>query len=120
MTAVYVAGKMSDPDPLQFLRNIAALQAWTARLRELGYAPFPVADDFADIMLTDDRVTVNDVKAASLVWLARADCVFVTPHYEQSSGVAAEIAEAKRLNIPVYYTLDAMAEGQRRREGRSP
>ena len=107
MKAVYVAGKMSDSNPLQFLRNLNALQDWTAHIRELGYAPFPVADDYADIMRTQG-VTVEMVKEASIVWLRRADCVFVTPEWETSSGTLAEIDEALRLGIPVFYDMEAM------------
>jgi len=127
MLAVYVAGKMSDANSLEFLRNLDRMQAWTAMLRELGFAPFPVADDFADIMRTRDT-TVEMVKEASMVWLRKADTVFVTPNWETSAGVKAEIAEAQRLDIPVFYAdengLEAMlawAEcgmGERERGGK--
>jgi len=110
MLAVYPAGKMSSHDPLQFLRNLNALQHWTARLRELGYAPFPVADDYADIMRTTKDVTVEQIKEASLVWMRRADCVFVTPKWGASQGVKDEIAEADKLSIPVFFDLDALNE----------
>jgi hypothetical protein len=107
MIAVYVAGKMSSTNPLEFLRNLNALQDWTAHVRELGYAPFPVADDFADIMRTKD-VTVEQVKEASIVWLRRADCMLVTPGWEQSPGTHAEIAEARRCGIPVFFDIEEM------------
>ena len=115
MWAVYVAGKMSDPDPLKFLRNLDELQTWTARVRELGYAPFPVADDFADIMRTRD-VSVAAVKEASMVWLRRSDVVFVTPGWENSTGTKAEIEEAERCGIPVVFSIEALGEWKRREE----
>ena len=114
MIAVYPAGKLSDADPIRFLRNINALQEWTAHLRELGYAPFPVGDDCADIMRTHD-VSMSAIKEASLTWLRRADCVFVTPEWETSQGVRDEIAEAERLKIPVFYDVEAMGRWARER-----
>ena len=111
MIAVYVAGKLSSKNCLKFLRNINTLQEWTARVRELGFAPFPVADDFHDIMRTTD-VTMEDVKESSMVWLRRADCVFVTPDWESSPGTHAEIAEAEKCGIPVFYSIEAMCEWQ--------
>ena len=105
---VYVAGKMSSENPLQFLRNLNSLQIWTARIRDLGFAPFPVADDYADIMRTTN-VTIPQIKAASIAWLKRSDCMFVTPDWEGSPGVAAEIAVADASQIPVFYELDEMA-----------
>ena len=115
MIAVYMAGKMSDPNPCRFLRNLNALQDWTARLRELGYAPFPVGGDYTDIMRTTD-VSIGQVKEASIVWLRRADCVFVTPGWETSDGTKAEIEEAQRCRIPVFFDLETMAAGMRQRE----
>ena len=105
MKCVYIAGKLSSPDPLRFLRNINRLQEWTARAREFGLAPFPVADDFADIMRTDG-VTMEMVKEASMAWLRRSDCVFVTPDWESSQGTRDEIEEAVGLGIPVFYGLE--------------
>ena len=116
MIAVYVAGKMSDSNPLQFLWNLNTLQEHTARVRELGYAPFPVADDYADIMRCRD-LAMESIKEASMVWLRRSDCIYVTPDWEQSGGTRAEIAEAEKLGIPVFYDLEALAVFRRQKEG---
>jgi len=107
MMRVYVAGKMGSTDPLEFLRNLNTLQEWTARVRELGFAPFPVADDYADIMRTTG-VSMQMVKEASLAWLRVADCMFVTPDWEHSMGTRQEIGEAVRCNIPIFYELEEM------------
>ena len=104
MLRVYVAGKMSDTNPVEFLRNLDRLQAWTAKVRDIGCAPFPVADDYADIMRTR-HIGMEHIKDASMEWLRCADVVFVTPHWESSAGTMAEILEAKRLGIPVVYDL---------------
>lgn len=105
MVCVYIAGKMSSTDPIEFLRNLDRLQTATAELRDMGFAPFPVADDFADIMRTR-TVNMAGIKAAGLAWLRRADCVFVTPNWRDSEGTIAEIMEAGAAGIPVFFNLN--------------
>jgi len=104
MLCAYVAGKMTDSNPVEFLRNLNALQEWTAKVRDFGMAPFPVADDFADIMRTKET-TIPQIKEASMEWLRRADVVFATPGYESSPGTVEEIRVARELGIPVVFDL---------------
>jgi hypothetical protein len=115
MLKVYVAGRMSSPNCVEFLRNINKLQEWTAEVRDLGMAPFPVADDLADIMRTS-LVTMEGIKQASLAWLRVADCLFLTPGWQRSPGSVAERDEALRCGIPVFEDvadLQAYAKGVR-------
>jgi len=109
MIAVYIAGKMSAPNPIQFLRNLNAMQEWTAKIRDLGYAPFPVADDYADIMRTK-TVGLYEIQEASLTWLRRADVMFVCPGYAGSTGTAKEISEANNLGIMITYTIGQLEQ----------
>lgn len=115
MICVYVAGKMSDTNPIEFLRNLDRLQSVTADLRDMGFAPFPVADDFADIMRTR-RVDMAGIKAASIAWLLRADCMYVAPGWESSAGTADEIQAATAHGIPVFFDVGKLWAFRERKE----
>ena len=110
MKAIYPAGPISSGDLIQFLRNINAGNVWTARLAELGFAPFPVFSDCLYLMNTRPGFTVQDIKDISLEWLRRSDAVAVIPGcaYLTSPGTMQEIAEAKQLGIPVFYTAEEL------------
>ncbi len=42
--------------------------------------------------------------------LKRCDAVLMTPDYERSSGARAERDEALRVGLPVFYTIETLAE----------
>ena len=113
MICVYPAGKIQGDSLLESLRNINAGIEWTATLRKLGYAPFPVFEDFMDIMRTDPGIDIELVYAASLAWLQRADCMFVTPGWETSYDTKQEIAHCEKHGVPVFYTLEELARFRR-------
>jgi len=105
MITVYPAGPIQGKDLLTALRNINAGMDWTAKLREMGFAPFPVFCDYADIMRTKD-VPMEGSKGVyemSLAWMRKADCVFMLPGWEYSRGARAERLQAQALRIPVHY-----------------
>ena len=108
MIAVYIAGAIQGENIIETLHNINHGVEWTARLRQLGYSPFPVFEDFMDIMRAD--VTIEQVYEASIVWLKRADVMFVVPGYERSQGTQAEIDVARESGIPVFFDLERLAD----------
>jgi hypothetical protein len=116
MIKVYVAGKYSDDNVLGVLDNIARGIQLCKDLFLMGYAPFcPWFDhQFVLQMNESDRgsLTVKKFHDYSMAWLEVSDCVLVIPRrIETSKGVQSEIARAKELNIPVYYSVEEMKRG---------
>jgi len=70
-----------------------------------GYAPFCPFLDF-HFRLMDPGVTRKMYQEFGLAWIEVSDAVLVLDGWENSSGTKAEIARAKELGVPVYYTLD--------------
>jgi hypothetical protein len=109
---VYVAGAISDPNPIKVLHRLGKGIAMGKELLMLGFAPFvPHMDILMHLMAHDDRLT--DVKLwydYSLEWLKVADAVFVLEGSEKSKGTQQEIKTAKELWIPVFYDIDKLIE----------
>lgn len=108
---VYCAGAIS-PYPsehpvLGFLGNIkrgirASLDVFLA-----GYVPFSPFLDFQYWFYLRDgeNITEKMIKDLSMAWLEVSDAVLVLPKWKKSGGTKAEIARAKELGIPVFYSL---------------
>jgi hypothetical protein len=47
---------------------------------------------------------------AMLVLMRRCDALYMLPRYERSNGSMAELTEALRLEIPVFYHLTELKE----------
>lgn len=45
-----------------------------------------------------------------MAWLRKSDAVFVLPGWMESAGTLAEIKEANRLGIPVFFEIDDLME----------
>jgi nucleoside 2-deoxyribosyltransferase len=103
---VYLAGPMRHrPD-----FNFPAFRAATSVLRSIGYEVWsPHEDDEANGFTGDGHTGQEDVTditreglAADLAYIARdAEMVVVLPGWEDSLGVAAEMATARAVGIPV-------------------
>jgi hypothetical protein len=112
MKRIYVAGAYSDDNVLGVLRNIGRGEHFAAKLFMEGFAPFtPWHDKEFVISNWDKEFTVPMFYDYSMEWLRVSDAVFVIPNHEMlkdwedSKGTLLEIAEAKKLAIPVFYTI---------------
>lgn len=119
MKRVYVAGKYSDDNVLSVLGNIGRGIKLCKDLFLMGYAPFcPWLDHQYVLHMTDEErksLTVSMFHDYSLQWLDVSDCVLVIPdRIETSRGVQNEIARAKELNIPVFYSMEEMYDYEHR------
>jgi len=104
MTRVYIAGPYSSADTMTVLENIGKGIRVAADLLLLGFAPFcPWLDCL--IVIHGRSLSISDMKAYSMAWLERSDCVLVLSGWENSEGTKAEIARAQELEIPVYYNM---------------
>ena len=116
MKRVYVAGAYSSNNVLGVFDNIREGMRWSTKVLLAGYAPFcPWVDFHFQLMLREDdrRLTVQDYYEYSLAWLRVCDVLFVTPGWETSGGTKAEIAEARRLGIPVVFAMDEIDQAGR-------
>jgi nucleoside 2-deoxyribosyltransferase len=117
---IYLAGPMRGI--LEF--NFPAFADATATLRNLGLEVFSPAERDLDIgfdptgMTGDEDLAeygfdLSEALGADLHWITtHADAVIVLPGWERSSGVAAEMATAKALGIPVYLIGDFIRAGR--------
>ena len=114
---VYVAGPLSDSPP-EYLANVARMSRAARRLARLGFVPINPAADLVEGLVDQWVLSVEDYQARSMSLLrllaGRRGCLYVTGRVHddgrESAGVAAEIAEAKRLGIPVVESQAALDE----------
>ena len=117
---VYLAGPMRKI--AQF--NFPAFDAGAATLRALGHKVFNPADRDRDLAGFDPTkltghedlaamgFSLRDALAADTEYIAKhADAVALLPGWEKSSGVAAEVALAHALGLPVGELVDFTKAG---------
>lgn len=104
MIRVYIAGAISNENPLVFLDNIGRGIRMGNLLIQEGFAPFNPMLDF-QYRIEDPRITREQYHQISASWLLVAEAVLVLPGSEESKGVEAEIAIAEHAGIPVFYSL---------------
>lgn len=101
---VYVAGPYSADNVLGVLSNIRKGNTVAYELLQMGFAPFsPWLDHLFVFMDSTNDLTVNDFYEYSLEWMRVSDVIFVQGEWANSKGTKAEIEEAERLGIPVFY-----------------
>jgi len=112
---VYVAGAYSDNNVIGVLKNIGRGEEIASKLFLKRYAPFtPWHDKDYVIKHWREDMTIDMFYNYSMAWLHCSDCILIVPNvkglkdWEQSSGTIAEIEEAKKNNIPVFYTIEDM------------
>lgn len=101
---VYIAGPYTRPDPCA--NTHAAMRMWDL-LYEKGYAPF--CPHWSHFQHTCMPRHYSDWLAFDLEWLRVCDAVLRLPG--ESSGADEEVAEAKRLGIPVFHTVEELISG---------
>jgi hypothetical protein len=57
-------------------------------------------------------LSIDDYYNYSMAWLRASEAVYVCNYREDSKGTKAEIEEAKRLGIPVYFTLKDLVDAE--------
>lgn len=107
LPVVYVAGPYRAPTEWGVFQNIRSAEHFALAIWKLGAAvicPHKNTEMFGGA--AEDSVWLEGDKAI----LARCDAVFCTPNWRSSSGATAEVELANTLNIPVYESLDSLAE----------
>ena len=112
MIRVYVAGPYSASNVITVLDNIRNGMQLSKDVFLAGFAPFcPWLDYHFTLQLREgEKLTVEDYYQYSTSWLEASHAVLVLPNWEGSNGTKAEMARARELNIPIFYTLEALVE----------
>jgi len=112
MKKIYVAGAYSDDNVLGVLKNIGRGEEYASKLFQLGFAPFtPWHDKDFVIKHWREEFSVPMFYGYSMEWLRCSDAVFIVPNcdgmkkWQDSTGTLAEIKEAEKNGILVFYEL---------------
>ena len=102
---VYLAGPMSIC-PKDF--NFPAFEKATAFLRAQGFEVFSPAEEdmrtYGSLEGTRANANYRDCLRKDLNWiLDHAEAIYILPGWETSKGVAAEMALAKALKLPIVF-----------------
>jgi hypothetical protein len=76
----------------------------STKLLQAGHAVFCVWLDFQFGLMWD--IPLKTYQANSMEWLKVSDAILLVPGWEKSKGVAAEMEEARKLDIPVFESLE--------------
>ena len=104
MKRIYVAGKYSSSNTIEFLNNIHDGIRASANILKQGHACFCPWLDY-QFQFFDKTLAVEDYQRYSMAWLEVSDEIYVLPNSENSKGTQAEIKRATELGIPVTYVL---------------
>lgn len=110
---LYIAGAMSSPNPVTFLENLRDGQRLSTRALLAGHAVFSPFIDFQLFFQTreDEEITADMIKNSSMAWLRVSEAVLLVDGWKHSIGTKAELAEARRLGIPIYESLLGLEKG---------
>jgi hypothetical protein len=99
---IYIAHKYTEPSPYLVQRHIDRARLYAQEVAIMGGMPITpglVSGNFDGIQ---DYQWWCD---AYIQLMRRCDAVFMTPGWEKSNGATAELTEALRLGMPVFYHL---------------
>ena len=107
---IYVAGAMSDPKPINFLKNLARGIKASVDVLRAGYAVFSPFIDFQFFLNLRDGedITLDMIQESSLAWLICSDAMLVLPNFAKSEGTLREIEFARSFHVPIYYDLETL------------
>lgn len=110
----YIAGPYRADCALKTSRNVSRAEQMGKRLALQRPGWFPVIPH-KNTELWDFDGGLRNIQpeyylSGTLEVMRRCDAVLVLPDYRRSSGTIAEIAEAERLDIPVYYSVESVPE----------
>ena len=105
MKRIYVAGRYSADNVITALENIRRGIRAAAELIMQGNAVFcPWIDHSYWLTLKEgEEITLEQIQAQSLNWLAVCDEMYVLKGWENSRGTLLEMEYAKSHNIPIRF-----------------
>ena len=107
MRLIYIAGPYRAPSEWALVQNIRRAEALALQVWKLGAACICPHKNTALLGgCCDDSVWLE----GDLEMLRRCDAVVCTDDWQRSEGARNEVIEAKRLGIPVFETIEALAQ----------
>lgn len=110
MIIVYVAGPFRGPTPWDVAQNVMRAKALGLEVARAGFMPLI---PHANTDLFDGQLTDQFWIDGTLALMRRCDAVVLVEGWERSNGTLGEIAEAKRLGIPVCHSVDELLDWAR-------
>ena len=104
----YVAGPYSAPQIITSLDHMRVGMQVCYDLLKKGFSPFCPWHDFLFSFM--GPVTIQEYYEYSISQLRRQESMLVLPNWETSKGTNAEIQEAERLGIPIFFTVKDLVE----------
>jgi hypothetical protein len=107
MKLVFVTGPYRAPSEWEVLQNIRRAEGLALELWAIGLAvrcPHKNTERFGGSLR--DRVWL----VGALEMVRRSDAVICVSDWEKSEGARAEVALARRVGIPVFYTAAEVAK----------
>ena len=107
MKRVYVAGAISCDHSVGYLDNIRRGMKLSYEVLKAGFAPFvPFFDYHFSLM---GPMSEEEYYGYSMAWLEACDAVIVVNEgWEESVGTVREIARARELGMPVFFSLEGL------------
>lgn len=106
---VYVAGAYNADNVISVLGNMRRGMDLSYKVLKEGFSPFCPWLDYHFSLIGE--VSINEYYKFSMDWLRVSDAVLVVPEgVENSKGTQAELEEAKRLGIPIFFDLESLME----------
>jgi len=106
MKVVYVAGPFRGPTAWDIERNVRSAEELAFEVFQLGVMPMiPHANTRWFHGQGPDQFWLD----GTLELLRRCDAMILTADWKRSTGARGERAEAERLSIPVFETVDELA-----------
>jgi len=114
MKRIYIAGAYSADNVIAVLDNIREGMRLATEALLAGFSPFcPWFDFHFQLMLRgNETLIVEDYYQYSAAWLEVSDAILIGQWLgcEKSKGTKTEIGQAKKLNIPVFYSMNELKE----------
>ncbi len=107
-TLIYICGRYSAPDRAGVQRNIDRAIDLAVDVARLGAMPVCPHSNTGDERF--EQAQDYDFWIAGTMALMRAcSALILVPGWESSSGARGEVAEAQRLGLPVFTSLEQLA-----------
>lgn len=104
---IYIACAFNAPTDFETQLNVTAARRAGYQIAKLGFYPVMPTVNTSGFQAAND---VNFWYEATMELMRRCDAVYVVDGWHNSSGVKGEIDEAKRLEIPVYFSMKKLID----------
>lgn len=105
IACVYIAGPFSGSDGWEIKCNVHRAEELARQVAQLGAMPMTPHSIGANMAGTESQTFWL---AATLEMMRRCDAVLFTDDWRRSAGARGEMAEAARLEMPVFYSVASL------------